>query len=135
MSTALEVATHLDDLLNVRGIPDYPGALNGLQLDHRGPVQRVATAVDFSRRTIDAAIEVHANFLIVHHGMFWGGPQRLVGSAYERLRALWEHDIAVYAAHLPLDAHSTFGNNALLARATTQQGSEAIGAGQQLAGT
>ncbi len=128
MSTALEVAAHLDDLLNVRGIPDYPAALNGLQLDHRGPVQRVATAVDFSRRTIDAAIEVHANFLIVHHGMFWGGPQRLVGSAYARLRALWKHDIAVYAAHLPLDAHPTFGNNALLARAMGLEPIERFGA-------
>ena len=127
MPSALEVAAHLDDLLNVHGIADYPGALNGLQLDHRGPVQRVASAVDFSLRTVDAAIDLRANFLILHHGMFWGGAQRFVGSAYERLRALREHDIAVYAAHLPLDAHPTCGNNVLLARAIGLEPSERFG--------
>lgn len=55
--------------------------------------------------------------LIVHHGLFWGGAQRLVGHRYERLRLLLERDVAVYASHLPLDRHPTLGNNALLARA------------------
>ena len=55
--------------------------------------------------------------MIVHHGMFWGGLQPLRGMAYKRVRALIEHDIAVYAAHLPLDRHAIHGNNVLLARA------------------
>ncbi len=114
--SAEEVAGHLDALLGTSTTPDYPGALNGLQLAARAPVRRIAAAVDYSRRTIDGAIAAGANFLILHHGMFWAGPQRLVGPAYERLRRLVEHDVAVYGAHLPLDAHPDHGNNALLAR-------------------
>lgn len=110
------VADHLDGLLGTEGFPDYPGALNGVQLAHRGPVRRIAAAVDISRRVIEQAVREQANLLIVHHGMFWGGAQRLTGTAYERLRLLIEHDLAVYASHLPLDAHATLGNNILLAR-------------------
>lgn len=117
MPTARDLAAHLDTVLGVRGFPDYPAAFNGLQLDHRGPVHRVATAVDFSRRTIDAAVLAGANFLVLHHGMFWGGNQRLVGPAWERLQVLMTADVAVYAAHLPLDAHESLGNCALLAQA------------------
>ena len=113
---ALDIAQRLDRLLSVDGHPDYPGALNGLQVDHKGPVRRIAAAVDISQRTIRGAIEQEANFLIVHHGMFWSGTQRVVGPLYARLQSLFAHDIAVYAVHLPLDSHPEFGNNALLAR-------------------
>lgn len=117
MPTASEVAAFLDDLLGVPGFPDYPQALNGLQLDHAGPVRRIATAVDFSERTIEAAIAASANFLVLHHGMFWAGPRPLVGTAYRRLQRLIAHDVAVYAVHLPLDAHPRLGNCARLAAA------------------
>lgn len=113
---AAEIAEHLDRLLETATVPDYAPALNGLQLDARAPVRRVAAAVDLSRRTIEGAVADGANLLVVHHGMFWGGAQRLVGAAYERLRLLMDHDVAVYSAHLPLDRHPTHGNNALLAR-------------------
>ena len=116
LPTASAVAAHLDALLATATVPDYPPALNGLQLDARGPVRRVAAAVDLSRRTIEGAVAAGANLLVVHHGMFWGGAQRLVGAAYERLRLLVEHDVAVYASHLPLDLHPELGNNVLLAR-------------------
>ncbi|MBK8245913.1 MAG: Nif3-like dinuclear metal center hexameric protein [Gemmatimonadetes bacterium] len=114
--TAAQVAGLLDERLASSGFPDYPPALNGLQLDHQGPVRKVVAAVDFSRRTIDAAIAAGGNLLLLHHGMFWGGNQRLVGHHYERLRDLLSHDIAVYASHLPLDAHLELGNCAQLAR-------------------
>lgn len=117
MTTASDVALFLDDLLSTSQYPDYPSALNGLQLQHRGPLRRVATAVDFSRATIEACIAAGANLLVLHHGMYWSGLQRLVGPAYDRLRLLLEHDIAVYASHLPLDANQEVGNCALLARA------------------
>jgi dinuclear metal center YbgI/SA1388 family protein len=111
------IVTHLDDLLRTREIPDYSGALNGLELESRGDVRAVAAAVDFSRRTVQGAIDAGANLLLVHHGMFWGGNQRIVGAFYERLSLAMAHDLAVYASHLPLDAHPTLGNNVLLARA------------------
>lgn len=111
-----EVARHLDTLLRTREVPDYPGAMNGIQVEHDGPVTRCAVAVDASLATIDAAIATGANLLIVHHGLFWGGVQPLRGRAFERVRRLLAHDVAVYASHLPLDLHPTLGNNALMAR-------------------
>jgi dinuclear metal center YbgI/SA1388 family protein len=112
-----DVAAHLDTLLRVPEVIDYPTALNGIQVAHRGPVHRIAAAVDASVRTIDAAIAAEANLLIVHHGLFWAGAQRIDGRAYARLQRLFTHDIAVYSAHLPLDAHEIHGNSVLLANA------------------
>jgi len=111
------IVAHLDDLLRTREIPDHSAALNGLELQSRGEVRAVAAAVDFSRRTVQGAIDAEASLLLVHHGMFWGGNQRIVGAFYERLSLAMAHDLAVYASHLPLDAHATLGNNVLLARA------------------
>lgn len=111
-----ELARRLDLVLGVDGHPDYPSALNGLQVDHRGPVTRMAAAVDVSLRVIEGAAREGANFLLVHHGLFWGGNQRIVGSQFRRLQALFANDIALYSAHLPLDSHPEHGNNALLAR-------------------
>lgn len=113
---AIDLAQRLDHLLHVHDHPDYPMALNGLQVDHQGPVHGIAAAVDASQRSIQGAIDAGANFLLVHHGLFWGGAQPVVGGLYARLRMLFEHDVAVYSAHLPLDAHPEFGNNVLLAR-------------------
>jgi dinuclear metal center YbgI/SA1388 family protein len=110
------IASHLDALLRVRETPDYPPALNGVQAEHRGPVTKIAAAVDTSARTIRAAIDAQANLLLVHHGLFWSGLQPLTGPHYARVRLLLDHDIALYSAHLPLDAHPTFGNSLLLAR-------------------
>ena len=112
---AHELANYLDTLLQTRAIPDYPQALNGLQCDHRGPVRKIAAAVDFSRRVVEEAVARNANFLLVHHGMFWGGARPLVGPYFERVATLIRHDMAVYASHLPLDAHARFGNAARLA--------------------
>jgi len=116
MTDLATIVTYLDRVLDTDGIPDYPGALNGVQLANRAPIRRIAASVDISRRVIEHAARERADLLIVHHGMFWGGVQRFTGAAYERVRLLVEHDIAVYASHLPLDAHPTYGNNVLLAR-------------------
>jgi dinuclear metal center YbgI/SA1388 family protein len=110
------VVAHLDALLRTAEVPDYGGAVNGLQLANRsGRVRRVAAAVDLSRTTVAAAVDAGASLLVVHHGMFWSGAQPITGAGFERLHALVTHDVAVYASHLPLDAHPTLGNNALLA--------------------
>lgn len=116
MPALADVVRHLDDLLATRETPDYGGALNGLQLENSGRVSRVAAAVDFSSRTVEGAIAAGADLLVVHHGMFWQGAQAIRGAAYRRLRRLLDHDVAVYASHLPLDRHPTLGNNVLLAR-------------------
>jgi dinuclear metal center YbgI/SA1388 family protein len=110
-----DIAAYLDDLLRTSEVPDYRGAMNGVQVEHIGPVTRCAVAVDASSRTIQGAIEQRANLLIVHHGLFWAGAQPIRGHVYERVRRLIAHDVAVYASHLPLDLHPTVGNNVLLA--------------------
>jgi dinuclear metal center YbgI/SA1388 family protein len=110
------LAGYLDELLEISVIPDYPGAMNGLQLGNNGTIKKIAAAVDFSSRTAALAIEQHADLLIVHHGMFWGGAQAITGSRLERLRSLIENNVAVYSSHLPLDCHARFGNNTLLSR-------------------
>lgn len=119
VGVALDAAVRwLDDELRTRDVPDYPGAANGLQLANRGVVRHVAAAVDFSRAAVDGAVAAAGgapSLLVVHHGMFWAGAQPIVGPAYERLRLLLAHDVAVYASHLPLDVHPALGNNALLA--------------------
>lgn len=115
MTSLADIVRYLDGLLRIPDIPDYPNAVNGVQVGHRGPVVRVATAVDASLQTIRATSAIGANLLLVHHGLFWSGLQPQTGRYYERLRHLVEHDIAVYAAHLPLDVHETFGNSRLLA--------------------
>ncbi len=116
MTTLRELTKYADELLETASTPDYPNALNGLQLENRGAVQGIAAAVDFSTRTIRGTLEKSANLLLVHHGMFWGGLEPLAGPNYSRLRTLIDNDIGVYASHLPLDRHPTLGNNSLLAR-------------------
>lgn len=114
--TLTDIGRHLDAMLRVDEIPDFPGALNGIQVETESPIVKVAGAVDARERTIRGAADAGANLLIVHHGLFWGGVQPLRGAFLRRVRLLLEHDIAVYSAHLPLDMHPELGNNALLAR-------------------
>ncbi|HRN52251.1 MAG TPA: Nif3-like dinuclear metal center hexameric protein [Gemmatimonadaceae bacterium] len=116
-ATLADIAAYLDAQLALAMTPDYAPALNGVQVGHRGPVTRIAAAVDASQRTIAMAAAAQANLLLVHHGLFWGGLRPLTGPHETRIRTLFAEDIAVYSAHLPLDAHETFGNSALLARA------------------
>jgi dinuclear metal center YbgI/SA1388 family protein len=116
MTQIHELVSYTDDLLDTTGTPDYPAALNGLQIENRSPLKGIAAAVDFSTRAILGTIEASANLLIVHHGMFWSGFGQICGPSYQRLRLLMDNDIAVYSSHLPLDRHVTLGNNVLLAR-------------------
>ncbi len=112
-----DIVAALDGELRTADIADYGGAHNGLQVSNRGGVRRVATAVDASRDAIRDAAAMGANLLIVHHGLFWGGAQPIVGITYDRLQLLFAHDIALYSSHLPLDCHPTLGNNVRLAQA------------------
>ena len=115
MSTSAALARYTDELLGTASTPDYPNAINGLQLENQSPIRGIAAAVDFSTRSILGTVENGANLLIVHHGMFWGGLAPITGPSYRVLRMLMDNDIAVYSSHLPLDRHPTLGNNALMA--------------------
>ena len=109
-----EIVMYLNDLLGVGEFADYPNALNGLQLENTGSVERVAAAVDGCERVLKMAVEANVDLLIVHHGLFWGGLQSVAGAHYRKLKVAIENDLAVYSVHLPLDAHAQHGNNALL---------------------
>lgn len=112
-----ELVNYLDDYLRVREVPDYPEALNGLQVENSGAVNRIGAAVDLCEATIQLAAAQEADLLLVHHGLFWGGLRPLVGPRQRRVAGLLRHNIALYSAHLPLDRHPEVGNNAVLARA------------------
>jgi dinuclear metal center YbgI/SA1388 family protein len=105
-------------LLQPETFSDWDGAVNGLQVENSGSVSRIAAAVDASRVTVRLAAEAGADLLLVHHGLFWGPPsQPWTGPRYELFKTLMSRNIAVYSAHLPLDAHPQLGNNAQLSKA------------------
>ncbi|MDQ8158089.1 MAG: Nif3-like dinuclear metal center hexameric protein [Gemmatimonadota bacterium] len=110
-----DIVAMLDGELRTAEIPDYPGAVNGLQVANGGKVHRVAVAVDASHAAIGEAVISGADLLIVHHGLFWGGAQPIVGVTYDKYRSLLANNVAVYASHLPLDLHAVHGNNVRLA--------------------
>lgn len=119
-----EVVTYLDRELKTASIPDYPGAMNGLQLANGGQIGRIVAAVDASLRVIEAAAEGGPGLLIVHHGLFWQGTQPITGPFYRKLKIAMDAGLAIYSSHLPLDVHPTTGNNILLARAIGLQNAE-----------
>jgi dinuclear metal center YbgI/SA1388 family protein len=117
-----DAAQYLDDLLRVSEVGDSPRALNGLQVENSGGISRIGAAVDATEAVIKDAVDARVDFLIVHHGLFWNGTQRVTGANYRKMRLLMEGDMAVYSAHLPLDIHPGIGNNALLAAAVGFEG-------------
>jgi len=62
-----------DGWLNLGDVPDYPQALNGLQLEGSCDVRKIVAAVDACLPVIEAACESGADLLVVHHGLFWQG--------------------------------------------------------------
>ncbi len=117
MASLQEITAFLDGELRVGEIPDYSGAVNGLQLENGGMVTKVAAAVDASLPVVEAAVAAGAELLVVHHGMFWQGVQPLTRAFYRKIKAAMDGGLAIYSAHLPLDVHPELGNNALLAQA------------------
>ena len=112
-----DIVSFLDSELRIKEVPDYPGAMNGLQMEGQQKVEQVAVAVDASLPVVRKAVNSGANLLIVHHGMFWNGSRRVTGATYEKFKLAMEAGLAVYSAHIPLDIHPVIGNNACLASA------------------
>lgn len=108
----------LDELLRTQEISKLyrDPSLNGLQVEGKEQVTKIGAAVDAAQATITKAIEQGVDFLIVHHGLFWGGQHPVVGTHKRRLEALLRGGINLYASHLPLDIHPEVGNNAVIAQ-------------------
>ncbi len=106
---------YLDTYLNVARMQDRSN--NGLQVQPESEeVTRVAFAVDACLASFKAAIEAHAQLLVVHHGLFWSEHIQLTGAHFERVKTLICGGCGLYASHIPLDAHAEVGNNIELAR-------------------
>jgi len=113
-----QLCERLDELLDTGAYAEVDASPNGLQVgpaDHE--VERVAVAVDAAVETIERAVDADADLLVTHHGLVWGSIERVTGRDYRRIAALIENDLALYAAHLPLDGHQDVGNAAGVANA------------------
>ena len=112
--TVNEFGKILAERLDINSFDDI--SLNGFQI--AGPdreLRKAAFSVDASFASIDAAIEASADVLIVHHGLFWGHPIAITGNHYARVKHAIDGGLALFACHLPLDAHPLYGNNAQMA--------------------
>jgi len=116
MATTLkELVRYCDRELRVEAFRDY--CPNGLQVEGRATLRRLACAVTANQSVLDAALAWEADALLVHHGYFWRGEaQEVVGMKRRRLATLLCADMSLLAYHLPLDAHPRLGNNAELGR-------------------
>jgi len=110
-----ELLQYTNNLLEIDRFKDY--APNGLQVEGRAEVRSIVSGVTASLELIEAAIDVGADTLFVHHGYFWKGEDPCIsGMKKRRLQALLAHEINLVAYHLPLDAHPLYGNNAMLGK-------------------
>lgn len=110
-----ELADYLDNLLACHEFKDY--APNGLQVEGARDISAICTAVTASFEVIEQVIASKVQALLVHHGYFWRGePEVITGQKYQRLKLLLQHNINLFAYHLPLDCHMELGNNACFAR-------------------
>ncbi|GGN08279.1 Nif3-like dinuclear metal center hexameric protein [Halarchaeum nitratireducens] len=111
-----EIVSRYDERLRTEDYADVDASANGLQV---GPADREIThaafAVDAVAETAAAAADAGADLLVTHHGLSWGGIERVTGRQYGRIAPLIEHDVALYVSHLPLDGHPELGNAAGIA--------------------
>ena len=109
-----DFAEYLEQTLDINRFRDY--CPNGLQVEGRATIKKLVTGVTASLALVEAAANMQADAILVHHGYFWRGEDgRVVGPKHKRLKLLLSHDINLFAYHLPLDMHPELGNNAQLA--------------------
>lgn len=107
------ICDFLFDTLAINSVTDV--SCNGLQVEGAAQVKRIGCAVDACMSTFRLAIEQRCEMLVVHHGIIWGGLTEISGSVRSRIQYLIQHNLNLFAVHLPLDLHATLGNNAQLA--------------------
>lgn len=106
-----DIVSFLDAELDLAAFED--ASHNGLQIENSGGIECICTGVDASLAFFERAAEMNADLLLCHHGLSWGDSlKRITGINYHRLKFLMNHNMALYACHLPLDAHPRLGNNA-----------------------
>jgi dinuclear metal center YbgI/SA1388 family protein len=114
---AKELAKECDLILEAKKFRDYPGARNGLQVSHGRQVKKIGWAVDADLQSIRKAGKERVDYLIVHHGIYWGSSALDRKIRAKRIREAKRLGVAIYSSHLPLDAHPELGNSIGLLRA------------------
>ncbi|MFZ2999880.1 MAG: Nif3-like dinuclear metal center hexameric protein [Undibacterium umbellatum] len=110
-----DLAQFLAKELQVNYFRDY--CPNGVQVEGRNTIKHIVSGVTASLALLEKAVEMQADAILVHHGYFWRGEDmRVIGQKQRRLKLLLEHDISLFAYHLPLDNHAELGNNIGLGR-------------------
>lgn len=109
-----ELENYTQQLLETSRFKDY--CPNGLQVEGKTEIHKIVTGVTANMALLEAAVAAGADAILVHHGFFWKNEDsRVIGIKQRRLKYLLQHDLNLFAWHLPLDAHPTLGNNAQLA--------------------
>lgn len=112
-----ELDLYLQELLNIPVFEGIDVSKNGLQVAcSKKTIKKIAYAVDACMENFIKAIQLEADVIFVHHGLFWGKELLVKDIHYDRLSYLIKNDLALYAVHLPLDAHPLYGNNAGLVK-------------------
>lgn len=105
-----EIALYLDTFLENCGIKD--DSWNGLQVEGKEEIDKVLFAVDAGVETFERAIELGADMIVVHHGLFWKSSNPSISKWNKnRVKLLLDNQISLYVSHLPLDKHGEVGNN------------------------
>lgn len=114
--TQAELSTYLSELFRLREYEDY--GPNGLQIEGKAEIKKMAFAVSATADTVAKAVEHQVCALIVHHGLFWKfhGPRPITGTFAKRVTPLIKNEVNLYGLHLPLDGHPILGNAASLAK-------------------
>jgi len=122
------LTSFFNSLLDIEAFYSADSSMNGLQVDNDGSeITKIVFAVDASMESFRHCVAVGGGMLFVHHGLFWGVPLALKGPHRQRLTYLLDHNIALYAVHLPLDQHPRLGNNAALANMLGIENMESFG--------
>lgn len=134
MTRSEEVIAYMDHRLATEAFNDDPRAWNGLQVEGRRELNRVACAVDASEVVLARAVAQNVDLLLVHHGLFWDPDRRITDRRLRKLQLALDHGLWVYSSHLPLDAHPELGNAAQLLLSIGIQPNEPFGSwkGQSL---
>lgn len=114
MVSRREVTAYLTELFEIEKYHDR--SLNGLQVAGADEVTGFCLGVDACNDLFDEAVNNKLNYIVVHHGFFWGAPfpvTRLWGNRY---RKLLNNDLSLFAVHLPMDANPEIGHNILIAK-------------------
>ena len=114
--TTAKLDAFFRSFLEIEGFASNDRSLNGIQVDNDGSgIRKIAFAVDAAMETFEQAAAMNAGMLFVHHGLFWGVSSRMTANLRRRVKFLLDHNICLYAVHLPLDQHPKLGHNAVIA--------------------